>query len=165
MAFGKKKEDKQQEQIEQSKQQVADVYSQLDPAFLQTLIDAAGGDGYLVPDPNVDLTRDLAKIALGIKEYRDSLPQMTNLEHPVQSTTITANMTDLELMRAMGMSLSTYNILKGDTLYISGFAGILKTRMSIIYPGSAGVELHPRVSVLGSLFARINMLKDAAKRG
>jgi hypothetical protein len=163
MAFGKKKEDKQQEQIEQSKQQVADAYSQLDPAFLQTLLDAAGED-YLVPDPNVDLTRDLAKIALGIKEYRDSLPQMTNLEHPVQSTTITANMTDLELMRAMGMSQHTYSILKGDTHYISGFAGILKTRMSIIYPGSAGVELHPRVSVLGSLFARINMLKDSMKR-
>ncbi|MCQ6962794.1 hypothetical protein [Methanolobus chelungpuianus] len=162
MAFTKKP-DKQKEQMEESKAQVAAAYAGLDPSFLQAIQDA-GNDGFMVPDPNVDLTRDLAKIALGIKEYRDSLPQMTNLEHPVQSTCLTANMTDLELMRAMGMSQHVYNILKGDNLYVSGFAGMLKTRMGIIYPGAAGVELHPRVSVLGSLFARLNMLREAGKR-
>jgi accessory colonization factor AcfC len=73
-------------------------------------------------------------------------------------------MTDLELLRAMGMSQNVYDILRGNTKYVSGFAGILKTRMGIIYPGGAGVELHPRVAVLGSLFARIQALKDKVSR-
>jgi hypothetical protein len=162
MAF-KKKEDKQAEQIEASKEAVAEQYGQFGPEFLKAL-EEASNDGFVIPDPNVDLNRDIAEMAIGGKKYRDLLPQMTNLEHPVQSTTLTANMTDLELMRAMGMSQHTYDILKGDEKYVSGFAGILKTRMSIIYPGSTGVELHPRVNLLGSLFARLNALKDAMRR-
>ncbi len=115
------------------------------------------GDSIMQKDPNVELRREFAKMAAGIPPYEGVILQTTNLDHPVQSMSLIKDLTELDTMRALGMSEELYNILKG-TSYIdekghphirtSGFLGHARARQGLLYPGIEGMLFHPREQML-----------------
>jgi len=107
-------------------------------------------DLFRLDDPNVELNREMVKMGLAVGEYIDMLPQVTNLDHPVHAKGLSHDMTELEIMRMLGLSSSVYAAVLGRDKPLSGFFGHLKARMGIVYPGF-GVEIHPRAQLFGCM--------------
>lgn len=106
-------------------------------------------------DPHVELTRETIKMAMGYGEFKGLLPQVTNLDHPLQAASLAKSASLIEIMRAMGMPKPIYEIIMGhtDNTFISGIDGFLRARMAVIYPGLLGSEMHPRKQLFGGITA------------
>lgn len=120
-----------------------------DPETFKMLNDA-GSDMVELKDPKIELDREIVKMGLAVGEYIDMLPQVTNLDHPQHAKGLAHDMTELEIMRMLGLPEHIYNTVHGREKALSGFFGHLKARMGIVYPGIA-VDLHPRGQLFGSL--------------
>ena len=128
--FGKKKENQDIDPGGQQSQKYAEDFleDQLgdDDAFLNAISELTekGDEKFSVPDPNVELNRDLAQLAMGYGEYEDILPSVTNFDHPVQASTVAVDLTELEMMRAMGLPQNIYQIIKGGHGMNTGPKGV-----------------------------------------
>lgn len=123
-------------------------------------IQGAEDDLFHLDDPNVELNREMVKMGLAVDEYIDLLPQVTNLDHPAHARGLAKDMTELEIMRMLGLPQQVYSTIHGRNNSLSGFFGHLKARMGIVYPG-VGMEIHPR----GQLFGGLGKKESKADQG
>ena len=120
-----------------------------DPDVAHTLKESSD-DLFKLDDPTVELNREMVKMGLAVDEYIDLLPQVSNLDHPAHAKGLSHDITELEIMRMMGLPNQMYTTILGRGKPLSGFFGMLKARMGIIYPGM-GIEIHPRGQLFGGL--------------
>jgi len=120
-----------------------------DPDVMNNL-NKSSDDLFKLDDPTVELNREMVKMGLAVGEYIDLLPQVTNLDHPAHAIGLSHDITELELMRLLGLPLDIYTTYLGRGKPLSGFFGMLKARMGIIYPGF-GIDIHPRGQLFGGL--------------
>ena len=120
-----------------------------DPDTINNL-NKSSDDLFKLDDPTVELNREMVKMGLAVDEYIDLLPQVTNLDHPAHAKGLSHDITELEYMRLLGLPLDMYNTYLGRGKPLSGFFGMLKARMGIIYPGF-GIDIHPRGQLFGGL--------------
>lgn len=125
-------------------------------------LNKSSDDLFKLDDPGVELNREIVKMALAVDEYIDLLPQVTNLDHPAQANGLSHDITELELMRLMGLPFDIYTTYLGRGKPLSGFFGMLKARMGIIYPGF-GIDIHPRGQLFGGL-SKNDKKKDQSLR-
>lgn len=132
-----------------------------DPEVINNL-NKSSDDLFKLDDPAVELNREMVKMGLAVDEYIDLLPQVTNLDHPAHAKGLSHDITELELMRLMGLPLDIYTTYLGRGKPLSGFFGMLKARMGIIYPGF-GIDIHPRGQLFGGL-SKNDKKKDQSLR-
>lgn len=132
-----------------------------DPGVINNL-NKSSDDIFKLDDPGVELNREMVKMGLAVDEYIDLLPQVTNLDHPAHAKGLSHDITELELMRLMGLPLDIYTTYLGRGKPLSGFFGMLKARMGIIYPGF-GIDIHPRGQLFGGL-SKNDKKKDQSLR-
>ena len=120
-----------------------------DPDVINNL-NKSSDDLFKLDDPAVELNREMVKMGLAVDEYIDLLPQVTNLDHPAHAKGLSHDITELEYIRLLGLPLDMYNTYLGRGKPLSGFFGMLKARMGIIYPGF-GIDIHPRGQLFGGL--------------
>lgn len=146
-----KKTEKSESVIENAASQTAAELAAFlsDPEVVNNLKESSD-DLFKLDDPTVELNREMVKMGLAVGEYSDLLPQVTNLDHPQHAKGLSHDITELEVMRMMGLSKQMYSTFLGNGKPLSGFFGMLKARMGIIYPGY-GIEIHPRGQLFGGL--------------
>ena len=132
-----------------------------DPDVINNL-NKSSDDLFKLDDPAVELNREMVKMGLAVDEYIDLLPQVTNLDHPAHAKGLSHDITELEYMRLLGLPLDMYNTYLGRGKPLSGFFGMLKARMGIIYPGF-GIDIHPRGQLFGGL-SKNDKKKDQSLR-
>ena len=132
-----------------------------DPDVINNL-NKSSDDLFKLDDPAVELNREMVKMGLAVEEYIDLLPQVTNLDHPAHAKGLSHDITELEYMRLLGLPLDMYNTYLGRGKPLSGFFGMLKARMGIIYPGF-GIDIHPRGQLFGGL-SKNDKKKDQSLR-
>ena len=132
-----------------------------DPAVISNL-NKSSDDLFKLDDPAVELNREMVKMGLAVDKYIDLLPQVTNLDHPAHAMGLSHDITELEYMRLLGLPLDMYNTYLGRGKPLSGFFGMLKARMGIIYPGF-GIDIHPRGQLFGGL-SKNDKKKDQSLR-
>lgn len=129
--------------IEQVKQAI--IASHMSSGELPEVVD---DDTVEQKDQRVELVRDISHMALATGKFKDLIFQTTNLDHPVHAMSVVHDGTEIELLRAMGLSDQLYRIFIGIETPMSGLAGHMRARMGMLYPGIAQ-DLHPR-AILGA---------------
>jgi len=114
------------------------------------------GDSVLHKDPNTELTKTQMEMGSAYPPYEGLLPQVTNFDHPMQVMSIIKDMTELDIMRSLGLPESMYVAFKGESTIdakgnwkvpATGFNGIMRGRMGLVYPGIEGMEFHIREQI------------------
>ena len=118
--------------------------------------DGDQGDAVLRKDPNTELTRIQMEMMMAYPPYEGLLLETTNFDHPMQVMSVIKDATELDLMRALGLPDTMFKFLKGESgldevgnikVAQTGFNGIMRGRMGLVYPGVDGMMFHPREQI------------------
>jgi len=142
------------------KEKEAQAKAALPPTMtISTESGTGSSDAIINKDPHTELTRTQMELGTAYGDYEGLLPQVTNFDHPMQAMSIDKDMTELDFMRALGLPEEMYNIMKGKSkknqdgtwdIRATGFNGLMRARMGLVYPGIEGMEFHPREQVFRS---------------